>query len=52
MEFSTQEKQIIVEVIGKVQVSPLQGNAVEILAVLQSIIKKLSTPEKEEKKVV
>lgn len=45
MELTSQEKQIIVEVVGKVQVSPLQGNAAEVLVVLQSIIKKLTAVE-------
>ena len=42
MELNTQEKAIILELVSKTQVSPTQGNAVEILAVLQSIIKKLT----------
>jgi hypothetical protein len=50
MELTEQEKQIIVEIVSKTQVSPLQSNAVEVLAILQSIIKKLT--EKVDEKVV
>ena len=42
MNFTDQEKAIILELVSKTQVSPAQSNAVEILAVLQSIIKKLT----------
>ena len=42
--FTKQESDIILELVSKTQISPMQQNATEVLGVLQSIIKKLSTP--------
>lgn len=43
MDFTDEEKKLLLEVVGKLQVSPMQENAIEIIKVLQQIIKKLTT---------
>ena len=42
MEFTEQEKSIMLELISKTQISPLQANAVEAIGILQSLAKKIS----------
>jgi hypothetical protein len=42
--FDEKEKAVIAELVSKTQVSPLQKNGAEILAILQSILVKV-TPE-------
>jgi hypothetical protein len=42
MELTKEEKQVITELLNRVQISPLDPNAIKSIELIQSILKKLS----------
>ena len=46
-----EEKQVIIDLLSRVQISPLDSNAVKSIELIQSIMKKLGKQQKEEVKI-
>ena len=43
-----EEKQVIIDLLSRVQISPLDPNAIKSIELIQSIMKKLGKQQKEE----